>query len=54
LGGNNKRFGVSAIQEKQIVAKVFLIVLTIETFAARGGVGDDNALAEAPVRGLRL
>jgi hypothetical protein len=45
---DNNRLGVSAIEKQQIIAKILLAVLTIETFAARGGIGHDHAVAQTP------
>src|SRR5258708_1791405 len=53
---DDNRFGVSAIEKEQIVAKILLVVLAIKAFGARSGVRDDDALADFPIsnRGMYL
>ena len=45
---NDDRFCISAIQEQQIVTKVFLPVLAIEAFPAGSGIGDHDTISAVP------
>ena len=47
---HNDGFGISAIEKKKIVAKIFLAALTASTRAARSGIGHHDAFACFPAR----
>lgn len=42
-------FGVGAVEEKEVVAEVFLFEVAGGALAAGAGVGDDDAVADVPV-----
>src|SRR5204863_1247050 len=46
--GNNDRFGVRAIEKKQVVAQILLLITAIETIAARSGIGHHHEIANVP------
>jgi hypothetical protein len=47
--GNDDGFGVSAVQKKQIFAKILLLIATEETFTARRRIGHNHAIADLPI-----
>jgi hypothetical protein len=51
--GNDNGFSVSAVEEQQIFAKIFLFVAAKKTFAAGRGIGRDDAVADLPVGRVR-
>jgi hypothetical protein len=46
--GNYNRFRVCTIQEQQIVAEIFLLLLTVKACAAWGRICDHDAISDVP------
>ena len=47
-GGDDNRFGISAIEKKEVVAKIFLALLAIAAIAARRGIGRHHPVPHPP------
>jgi len=51
--GDGDRFGIRAIEEEEIITKIFLLIAAVKALAARSGVGDNDPIADAPGTDVR-